>query len=63
MTNPNLYSVGYDVGFEDGFKEAQGRVKGLEAKLSKAMKALEKIAQHDTQALALNTLAELKGDT
>ena len=32
------------------------------AKLAKAVEALEKIAQHDTQALALNTLSELKGD-
>ena len=56
MIEPNLYNVGYDVGFEDGFKEAQG-------KLAKAMKTLEKIARHDTQALALNTLAELKGDS
>lgn len=35
MTEPNLYNVGYDVGFEDGFKEAQGRVKELEATLRK----------------------------
>ena len=55
QTDPYLYAVGYDVGFEDGFKEAQG-------KLAKAMKTLEKIARHDTQALALNTLAELKGE-
>jgi flagellar biosynthesis/type III secretory pathway protein FliH len=54
-TDPYLYAVGYDVGFEDGFKEAQ-------AKMAKAVKALEKIAQHDIQALALNTLAELKGE-
>ena len=31
MTETNLYNVGYDVGFEDGFKEAQGRIKELEA--------------------------------
>ena len=31
QTDPYLYAVGYDVGFEDGFKEAQGRVKELEA--------------------------------
>ena len=33
MTDTNLYNVGYDVGFEDGFKEAQGRVKELEAEI------------------------------
>jgi hypothetical protein len=31
MTDTNLYAVGYDIGFEDGFKEAQGRIKELEA--------------------------------
>ena len=31
QTDPYLYAVGYDVGFEDGFKEAQGRIKELEA--------------------------------
>jgi len=41
MTEPNLYNVGYDVGFEDGFKEAQGQVRELEAKLAKAVEALE----------------------
>ena len=35
MTEPNLYNVGYDVGFEDGFKEAQARIKELEATLRK----------------------------
>lgn len=37
MTEPNLYNVGYDVGFEDGFKEAQARIKELEAKLGKGV--------------------------
>lgn len=37
MTETNLYNVGYDVGLEDGFKEAQARIKELEAKLEKGV--------------------------
>jgi len=42
--------------------EAADRIEELEAKLAKAVEALEKIAQHDIQYWAINTLAELKGE-
>jgi outer membrane murein-binding lipoprotein Lpp len=41
-------------GYMDGRKAA-------EAKLSKAVEVLERIATHDTQAWAIKALAELKG--
>ena len=44
-------------------KEAEAYAEELEAKLAKAVKALEKIAQHDIQCWAINALAELKGET
>ena len=44
MSEQNLYNVGYDMGFEDGFKEAQPRVKELEAKLAKAVEAFGVLA-------------------
>jgi len=43
-------------------REAADRIEELEAKLAKAVEALEKIAQHDIQYWAINTLAELKGE-
>ena len=62
MTEPNLYNVGYDVGFEDGFKEAQPRIKELEAKLSKAVDVLGYYARNDDGgSIARTTLAELTG--
>lgn len=44
-------------------REAADRIEALEAKLAKAVEALEKIAQHDMQYWAITTLAELKGET
>ena len=38
------------------------RAQTAEAKLAKAVEALEKIAQHDMQYWAITTLAELKGE-
>jgi hypothetical protein len=46
----------------DTREEAHAYIEELEAKLAKAVKVLEKIAQHDMQYWAVTTLAELKGE-
>ena len=58
MTEPNLYNVGYDVGFEDGFKEAQGRIKELEAKLKNM--AMDNIAADFSSEVSADRIRELE---
>jgi len=44
------------------YSEMHVALSELNDKLAKAVEALEKIAQHDIQYWAINTLAELKGE-